>query len=85
VPFGVKHYKKEVEFRLRIDHKAFKHANTTKRREMICKALIKSLEMFPTIGVKDVNLEKLLQHVVQTAAEHGWLQSPPQQHESGNR
>src|SRR4030042_1145061 len=61
--------KKEVEFRLKIDHDAFLSAHTAGQVRLVSQSLLRSLRMMPEIGVKDVDFDRLTADVTRSLAD----------------
>jgi hypothetical protein len=58
---------REAEFRLHISHASFKDGTDQTRRSLLFAALIKSIEMMPSIGVRQLDVERLLIDVTRLA------------------
>jgi hypothetical protein len=61
--------KKEVEFRLKIDHEDFLSGNNAKKVWLMSESLLRSIKLMPEIGVKDVGFERLTADVSRCLAE----------------
>jgi hypothetical protein len=61
--------KKEVEFRLKIDHAAFLAATTAGQVRLMSDSLLRSIKMMPEIGVKDVDFDSLYADVSQCLSQ----------------
>jgi hypothetical protein len=81
-PTGDKYYpeftkyhkrRKVAEFRLKIDYERFKAAGPMEHRQLICQSLLRSIKMFPDIGVKDFDYKRLEEDFSRSAKEKGWL------------
>jgi hypothetical protein len=58
---------REAEFRLHVSHANFKDGTDQTRRSLLFAALIKSIEMMPSIGVRELDVERLLMDVTKLA------------------
>lgn len=55
--------KKEVEFRLKINHQEFLEGSPETQLKLMAESVLRSLYLMPEIGVKDVDLEQLTEDV----------------------
>jgi hypothetical protein len=65
---------KMVEFRLWIDHQAFKDADAQVRKRMIYTRLLSSLELAVALNIPEFDLGRLKQDMIRIGQEKGWLQ-----------
>jgi hypothetical protein len=65
--------KQIAEFRLKIDHLRFKSSDPLAQKKLLFQSLIRSLRLFPEIGVEDFDHENLYADVIKVGEEQGWL------------
>ncbi len=64
---------KEVEFRLRINHRAFKRADALGKRKLICKSLLRSIKLMSKMNIPDFDHARFSSDVTAFFEKHGWL------------
>jgi hypothetical protein len=62
--------KRDMDFRLVIDHAEFKSADANQRKSLICDMLLRSLDL---LEAKGVSVERLRNDFREVAASDGWL------------
>ena len=73
----VSKYKKRVrecEFRLKIDHGAFKEATDLVRRQLLLGSLVRSVELMAGLGIEDFDVAELKRDMVALGNEQHWLE-----------
>jgi hypothetical protein len=67
---------KDIEFRLALDHKAFRKATPTERRRLLCELLLQSVAAAEEMTIRGLDSARLRQDIIATAMERGWLPAP---------
>lgn len=61
--------KREAEFRLRVSHDEFLAGGEAERKRLLLSALLRSITLMPTIGVADIDMDRLSADVGALAQE----------------
>jgi hypothetical protein len=64
---------KDFEFRLKIQHAAFRAASPTGQRRLIVQSILRAVDEMKKMKIKNVDCEKLEQAIRDVAASKGWL------------
>ncbi|MGB8352285.1 MAG: Imm44 family immunity protein [Chthoniobacteraceae bacterium] len=68
--------KREMDFRLRVDHLRFRSADVLSRQAMLVQMLLRSIEILKQKGLSEEGLDRLLQDVRLVAQQNGWGNVP---------
>ena len=71
----VRRYKKRtgvVEFRLKVNHRAFKEATALTQRKLLAAAILRSLDLFGELKIADFDAERFKKDVVQALTKNKW-------------
>ena len=73
-----KYHRKDrtAEFRLIIDYQTFKAASADKQVEMLLESILRSIDLFPSLNVKDFDIDRFRRDIVIAAVTGGLI--PPQ-------
>jgi hypothetical protein len=72
----VKRYNKRqktCEFRLIVDHDAFKDGSPNKRAGLLCESLLRALSLLAGMKTSDIDIAAIEATVISTARKEGWL------------
>lgn len=71
-----KHHKarKVIEFRLKINHAAFKQADDLGKRKLIFQTILRSIDLARSMKLENFNLDRFEQDVRQVGLKNGWTQ-----------
>jgi hypothetical protein len=64
---------KSAEFRLRIDHAAFKSADKKTQCSLIAEAVARAIALLPTLGIKELDQELLEKDFRAAVREKSWM------------
>lgn len=62
--------KKEVEFRLKIDHNQFVHGDHKTHLRLLAESVLRSLDLMQEMNIKDLDLDKLTIDVTQCLSKY---------------
>ena len=65
----------EVEFRLKIDHTAFRAADDLGKRRLMFSMILRSTELFDDLGMSKFDIEAFRRDLMAVGAQHGWLEN----------
>jgi hypothetical protein len=65
--------KREVEFRLKVDHQAFKESDAFTQRRLLAAAFLRSIDLSGELGIADFDAERFKLDVVQVLKTNDWL------------
>lgn len=71
----VRRYKKrkrEVEFRLKVDHQAFKEADVLAQRKLLSETVLRSIKLSGELKIADFDVERFKRDVVQALKKNEW-------------
>jgi Immunity protein 44 len=72
----VRRYKKrkqEVEFRLKVDHQAFKEAGALAQRKLLSETILRSIDLSRELKISDFDAERFKKDVVQALKKNEWV------------
>jgi len=72
----VRRYKKRtgvVEFRLKVNHQAFKEADERTQRKLLAAAVLRSLDLSGELKIADFDAERFKRDVVQALKKNEWV------------
>lgn len=64
---------KTAEFRLRIDHAAFRNADKHEQRRLTVEAIARAIALLPTLGIRGFDDKKLEKDFRATVREKEWM------------
>ena len=64
---------KVVEFRLKVDHRAFKEGDALAQRKLLAAAIMRSLELSKGRSIPAFALERFKNDVAQALQSHNWM------------
>ncbi len=71
----VRRYKKRtgvVEFRLKVDHQAFKEGDALTQRKLLAAAILRSLDLSGELKISDFDAERFKRDLVQALTKKEW-------------
>ncbi|HWE03932.1 MAG TPA: Imm44 family immunity protein [Tepidisphaeraceae bacterium] len=66
-----------TEFRLIIDYEAFRAASAEKQVQMLVESILRSLDLFPLLKVKDFDIDRFRRDIVEAAITAGFMPVSP--------
>ena len=72
----IRRYKKrkcEVEFRLKVDHQAFKEGDALAQRKLLAAAVLRSIDLAGELKIADFDTERFKRDIVQTLEKNEWV------------
>lgn len=72
----VRRYRKrthEVEFRLKVDHQAFKEGDVFAQRKLLAAAVLRSIDLSGQLKITDFDAERFKADVVQALKKNNWV------------
>jgi hypothetical protein len=67
---------KDIEFRLFLDHKAFRKATPIKRRRLLCELLLRSVTTAEGMAIRGLDSVQLRRDIIAAGTERRWLPAP---------
>jgi hypothetical protein len=72
----VHRYKKKkhsIEFRLKVDHSAFKRGDSKTQRKLLASSVLRSIRIAETMYIDDFDCKRFLLDVEQTLEKNSWM------------
>ncbi|HWE35179.1 MAG TPA: Imm44 family immunity protein [Isosphaeraceae bacterium] len=64
---------KSCEFRLHINHDRFRLADERERADLLCRSMLRSLDMLEFMNIQDIDVDRLKSDFLQVATANDWL------------